>query len=107
MKKTILFFSACAALFVSCKQSDSTVTPASKAATYYGDAMPFGDDSIRSWIKTDFDGNPSSIGVTFTQAAFAKMENQYAYSMFMMMLPMSGGMLIAAPFDHIEVDWIQ
>ena len=95
-------------VFASCKQTDSPVTN-TKAATYYGQSMPFGGDSIRSYIKTDINGNPSSIGVTFSQAAYAKMENANADSMFMLMLPTmnSGGMMsmMAAPFDHIEVDW--
>jgi hypothetical protein len=88
----------------SCSQSSSPVTPASKAATYYGESKPMGDDSIRSWIKTDLNGNPSSIGVTFPQSAFAKIESDQD-TMFMMMLPMLSGSMLAAPFDHIEVNW--
>src|SRR5689334_804167 len=101
--KFIVIFLAAFSLF-SCSQSSSPVTPASKAATYYGEAKPFGDDSIRSWIKTDLDGNPSSIGVSFTQAAFTKIEGD-ADTMFMLMLPMQGNTMFASPFDHIEVDW--
>ena len=105
MKNSILVFIAVSALLLSsCKQTDNTVTTASKAATYYGESKPFGGDSIRSWIKTDVNGNPSSIGVSFKQSAFAKLEGQDD-SMFMMMLPTSGAMMLASPFDHIEVDW--
>jgi len=105
MKK--LFIVLCAfssTVFVACSQSDSPIST-NKAATYYGESQPFGGDSIRSWIKTDQSGNPSSIGVTFSHAAFVKTENANADSMFMMMLPTSSGAMLAAPFDHIEVDW--
>ena len=95
-------------IFSSCKQTDSVTTPASKAATYNGETKPFGGDSIRSWIKTDVDGNPMSIGITFKESAFLQLETQ-PDSMFMLMLPsMPGGTtgsMIAPPFDHIEVDW--
>lgn len=89
-------------IFIGCK-SDST-TP-SKAGTFYGDSMPFGADTIRSWVKLDNDGNPTSIGVSFKESALASLEKD-TDKMFMMMLPSSGGMM-AGLFDHIEVDWSQ
>ncbi|MEI8135259.1 MAG: hypothetical protein WCH46_09350 [bacterium] len=89
----------------SCKQDSNTITPESKAKTYYGEAKPFADDSIRSWLKTDLNGNPSSIGVTFKQSAFAKLDMKTDL-MLMMMLPAVGGLNIAAPFDHLEIDWV-
>ena len=105
MKNSIFTIIAVSALFLSsCSQSDNTVTPASKAATYYGESKPLGGDSIRSWIKTDVNGNPSSIGVSFKQSAFVKLEGQDDTT-FMMMLPTLNGAMLASPFDHIEVDW--
>jgi len=105
MKKSIFAFIAITALFLSsCKQSDNSVTTTSKAATYYGTSMVVGGDTIRSWIKTDLNGNPSSLGVTFSKTilnALGSLPDQ----MFMMMLPMNAGMMIAPPFDHIELDW--
>jgi hypothetical protein len=110
MKNSILTIIAAVIIFTlsSCKQDSNTVTPETKAKTYYGESRPMGGDSIRSWIKTDLNGNPSSIGVSFSQSAFAKLAGDDDTT-FMMMLPMmaSGGMMnmMAAPFDHIEVDW--
>jgi hypothetical protein len=78
-------------------------------ATYYGETMAFGSDSIHSWIKTGSDGKPSSMGVTFSAAAVASLERD-SEMMTMLMLPttMNGGMMsmMATPFDHIEVDWV-
>ena len=95
-------------LLNSCKQDSVEVTPASKAKTYYGESRPFGEDSIRSWIKTDVNGDPASIGVTFKQSAFDKLEGDDDTT-FMMMLPKTASItsstILADPFDHIEVDW--
>ncbi len=86
--------------FTGCK-SDST-TP-SKAATFIGDTQPFGNDSIRSWVKTDDNGTPTSLGVTFKESALASLEKD-SMMMTMLMLPSSGSGK-AMPFDHIQVDW--
>jgi len=105
MKTTILTSFAILAIFLSsCKQEDSPTNSGSKAATYYGHSQAFGGDSIRSWIKTDVNGDPTSIGVSFKQSAFVKIEGNDDTT-YMLMLPMSSGMSMAAPFDHIEIDW--
>ena len=94
-------------LFSGCSQTDTSTT--SKAATYIGESKTFGSDSIRSWVKTDENGNPSSVGVTFKASAFASLEKD-TEMMTMAMLPtmMSGGMMtmMAMPFDHVEIDWV-
>lgn len=81
----------------------------SKAGIYMGEVKEFGSDSIRSWIKTDDNGNPSSIGVTFKESALTSLETDHEM-MTMMVLPtlMTGGMMtmMAIPFDHMEVDWV-
>ena len=111
MIKPILFAFACAAFITvvissGCNQSSSSMM--SKAGTYIGETKVFGSDSIRSWVKTDDNGNPSSIGVTFKESAFTALEKD-SDLMTMIMLPtmMTGGMMsmMAIPFDHIEVDW--
>ena len=80
-----------------------------KSATYIGETKVFGSDSIRSWVKTDDNGNPSSMGVTFKESAFASL-GMADEMMTMLMLPqtMSGSMMsmMAMPFDHVEVDWV-
>jgi hypothetical protein len=102
MKNSFYAFIAVSALFLySCKQADSPVTN-SKAVTYSGTTMPFGGDSIRSWMKGNLDGNIftlTSMGVTFPQQAYSKLEMD-SDMMFMMDLPITGGSL-----GHIEVDW--
>src|SRR5438128_561231 len=106
MKNSILTLLAlCGLMLNSCKQEDSTITPASKAKTYYGDVMALGGDSVRSWIKTDLNGNPSSAGVTFNKSILQKLQSAGMDTMTMLMLPMNNGAALAAPFDHVEVDW--
>ncbi|MDP4220566.1 MAG: hypothetical protein Q8916_13375 [Bacteroidota bacterium] len=111
MNKTLTFFLcvcvfAGASIFSGCSTSDSMM---SKAATYMGETQAFGSDSIRSWVKTDENGNPSSVGVTFKESSFASLSSTEE-SMTMIMLPSmsTGGMMkmMASPFDHVEVDWV-
>ncbi len=105
MKSSIILFAIfTAAILSSCKQDSNTITPVSKAKTYYGESMPFGGDSVRSWYKTDLNGALSSIGISFKQSAFAILETQ-PDSMFMMMLPMGLNTSTSWGIDHIEVDW--
>jgi hypothetical protein len=112
MKKTFslifaLSFLVGAAFLTSCHQTDSSMM--SKAGTSMGETKAFGSDSIRSWVITDDNSNPSSMGVTFKESAFISLESD-SDMMTMMMLPtmMSGGMMtmMAMPFDHVEVDWV-
>lgn len=96
---SMLVFNAC--------HSDSSSMMNSKASLYYGEMKAFGSDSIKSWVKTDDNGNPASIGVSFKNAAFASLEKD-SEMMTMLMLPQTTGMsmMMAMPFDHVEVDWV-
>jgi hypothetical protein len=100
-----VFFGA--TLLTGCSQTDSSMM--SKSGTSMGETKAFGSDSIHSWIKTDDNGNPTSMGVTFKESAFTSLESD-SDMMTMMMLPtmMSSGMMtmMAMPFDHVEVDWV-
>ena len=85
--------------------TDSTMM--SKSATTIGETKAFGSGSITSWVKTNDNGDPSSIGVTFKESAVASLETD-SEMMTMLMLPMTSAMsmMMAMPFDHIEVDWV-
>ena len=106
MNKTAIFaFFALSSLIISsCKQSTTPSSNTTQGTTYFGDAAVVGTDSIHSFIKTDASGNPSSIGVSFSQKVLTTLGPQ-SDMMFMLMLPMINGKQAAAPFDHIELDW--
>ncbi|MDP4220155.1 MAG: hypothetical protein Q8916_05220 [Bacteroidota bacterium] len=88
----------------SCSQSNSPIT-VNKSATYYGESQPFANDSIRSWYKTDANGALTSIGVSFNQDAFSKLEMDTDV-MLMMKLPNGINSPSGWNFDHVEVDWV-
>jgi hypothetical protein len=106
MKKSILTIIVVSALFLSsCQQANNTIT-VNKSATYYGDAVPFSNDSIRAWIKTNANGNIVSIGISFKQSAFDKLEMD-SDIVFMPMLPTGMNVPVNPPWsiDHLEVHW--
>ena len=110
MKKPVVFITLTALLYTfvmaGC-HSDSSTMMNSNGTMNYGDAMGFGSDSIRSWIKTDANNNPTSVGVTFSEKAFTTLPDHDTTIMLMFPTMMSGGMMsmMAMPFDHAMVDW--
>jgi hypothetical protein len=99
-----VFFVLLGSILSGCN-TDSTMM--SKSAMTVGETKAFGSGSITSWVKTDDNGNPASIGVTFKESAYVSLETDREM-MTMLMLPMTSGMsmMMAMPFDHIEVDWV-
>lgn len=90
-----------AAVYISgCKKSSSRQT------LFTGEPVALGMGSMRSFIKTDNNGKPVSIGFTIDDAAISALPS--VDSMYMLMLPMMSGnmnMTMPDPFDHLEVDW--
>ena len=107
MNKTVIAIIYCAIAsltIIGCKK-DSTSSSNTQITTI-GDKQAFGSDSVRSWVTTDGNKMPMSVGVTFKASALIGLPNMD--TMYMLMLPaMSGmgGMMMATPFDHIEIDW--
>lgn len=80
--------------------------------TYYGETAAFGTGTIQSWTVIGSTGAPTSMGVTFSEAAYLSLERD-SDMMTMLMLPSisgSGGgmmsMMNYMPFDHVSVDWV-
>lgn len=104
MKKTINLTVIALLIMVAsisgCKKSSSRQT------LFTGDAVALGSGSMKSFIKTDNDGKPISIGFTINEAAINALPSMD--TMYMLMLPMMSGnmnMSMPTPFDHLEVDW--
>jgi hypothetical protein len=104
MKTHNLFFIAAILLtttFISCDKDDDN-----PPQTFYGTAVKLGNDSIRSFITLDVNGQPTSIGLRLDENALnglptdtlpGKPEFEYAVP-----LPAQAS---ASGIDHIEVDW--
>lgn len=93
-----------AVIIAGCK-SDTMMT--TTAGTTYGDVARFGNDSIRSWVTTDDNGKPVSLGVTFSEAAFNSLP--MSDTSLTLMFPSTGGgmmSMMANPFDHVMIDWV-
>ena len=72
-----------------------------------GQTLTLGTGSMRSWVRTDNNGNPTSVGFTINSAALSALPSTHD-TMLMLMLPsMVGGVMnmMAKPFDHVELDW--
>jgi hypothetical protein len=78
----------------------------SKQTMFYGDAITLGPGSMKSWIQTDENGKPVSLGFTISEAAIAALPS--TDTMYMLMMPMMSGnmsMTMPSPFDHLEINW--
>ena len=90
-----------AVIIYGCKKSSTMQT------MYYGNAVAIGSGSMKSWIQTDNNGKPISLGFTINEAAIAALPS--TDTMYMLMMPMMtggmSGMSMPSPFDHLEVSW--
>lgn len=93
---------ACAAIaiFSGCSKDDETPATASQAKTVVGETKTVGMATIKSWVHLDDKGNPSSIGLTFTESFFAELPSTNAS--YELTLPQQAAM---TPYDHISLDW--
>lgn len=68
-----------------------------------------GNGTAYAWIKSDSEGNPESVGVTFTESALDglpadKPNNGFDGYEFPLALP-KGDALAKTPYDHVALDW--
>jgi hypothetical protein len=73
----------------------------SKAGTFIGQEKDLDGGMARSWVSTDADGNPTSVGVTFSENVFAQFSDTSTKT-FDFSLPTQGA---AVAFDHVTIDW--
>jgi len=77
-----------------------------KAGIFLGEVKQMGDGVVWSWVINDAKGNPSSLGITFTETALSGLpENppsDMPYIEYELSLPRQ---IKVAPYIHIVVDW--
>ncbi len=78
----------------------------SDCQTFFGEAAQLGNGTIRSWVKLNLDGQPSSVGVTFTEAALTGLpvrnpEGQHGWEYNLALPPQAA----KTPFNHIGINW--
>lgn len=82
---------------------DDTTEPTSLAKTIMGDTADVGNGKAMSWLKLDDAGKPTSIGVTFTEAAMEGLPtNPFPPTEWVLSLPAEAS---ATAYNHLGVDW--
>ncbi|HEX8708191.1 MAG TPA: DUF5602 domain-containing protein [Pyrinomonadaceae bacterium] len=83
--------------------ADRTSGPSS-LRTYSAPSQPLGNGSARSWVSVDGQGNPTAIGVSFSEDALSGLPAEprpgQEGTELTLLLPRQ-----AAPFNHIGLDW--
>lgn len=100
--KRYLMVLACAAIaiFSGCSKDDETPSTPSQAKTVVGETKTIGAATLKSWVQLDDAGNPSSIGLTFTENFFSELPSTNAS--YELTFPQQATM---TPYDHISLDW--
>ncbi len=96
-------FVACMLTFVivsGCE--DDPAEPDTKAGTFVGEEVSIGDGFAKSWVTLDEDGNPTAVGVTFSESALTYLEGQTEPETYTMMMPEKAS---ATPYNHMTFDW--
>ena len=88
--------------------SDNALTTETKAGIFLGEVKQMGNGVAWSWIINDSKGNPSSLGITFTETALTGLaENPpsdipFPTVEYELSLPKQ---VKALPYNHIVVNW--
>ncbi len=101
--------------------SPSTVDPRLRSdSIFYGEPQPLGNGSMRTWVTLDNNGNPSDIGVSFTEAAlFGLPEESDNFGEYPLKLTLLDGIgnstfeyellfpkeAAATPFTHMSLNY--
>ena len=75
--------------------------------TILGEVVPFGNGTARSWVQVDTEGNPTTVGITLTEAALDGMPAEATPGLiwmveYLLAIPTE---VSALPFNHIGVNW--
>ena len=73
-----------------------------RAGTFIGDNRPLGKGTVRSWVTLDKNGDPTAIGVTFSEAALSGLPTKEPGTEYLLSLPSQAS---ATAFNHIGLDW--
>lgn len=69
--------------------------------TFRGESESLGDGIVYSWVTLDAEGNPSAIGISFTQLAISGLPEGDVVE-YILPLPEEAS---ATAYDHIGLDW--
>jgi hypothetical protein len=93
---------------VACGDNTATTAPATTAATTHtpaelaGESKPLGGGAARSWVRLDGAGNPSSVGISLSEAALTNLPTSLEGNEVVLGMPKQN---LALPFDHISIEW--
>lgn len=82
--------------------ADYTTTKPLAVQTFFGDSKKLGNGMVRSWVRLDKAGNPTSIGVTFTEAALTGLPTDVESEAYDLNLPAQAG---ETPFNRVGLNW--
>ena len=96
----VILFSGCA-IGESQPQKENCIMKPVQTGTLQGENKTLGNGTVYSWATLDTEGNPSSIGINFTESALEGLP-EGAPVEYMLALPNG-----AAPtaYNHIGIDW--
>lgn len=103
----LCMFSVVAILFSGCAvgesqpQKENCNMKSIQKGTFEGENKTLGNGTVYSWVKLDNKGNPSSIGVNFTESALKGLP-EGAVVEYTLALPEEAA---STAYDHIGVDW--
>jgi len=100
MKKITAALLALTSILMSCDKENKTLE-----GTHTGPEVPMGNGKAFSWIKTDKEGKPVSIGFTLTTTALDGLPDhadEHAHNSTELVLPKRSSNTV---FDHIVIDW--
>jgi hypothetical protein len=86
--------------------SDDTA-PVSKAALTYGPTVSFAQGSARTWVQTNDQGTPTSMGIAMTEGGLSGLPTTVSGpspTALMVTLPLPAA-AVTAGFDHAELGW--
>jgi hypothetical protein len=83
-------------------QPEQPVSTLTQAALFEGESKKMGDGMVHSLVKLDAAGNPSSIGVTFTESALKGLPEGQQDVEYTLALPKEA---TYTAYNHIAVDW--
>lgn len=82
---------------------EDTTEPTSLAKTIMGDTADVGNGKAMSWLKLDDAGKPTSIGITFTEAAMEGLPTTpFPPTEWVLTLPAEASV---TAYNHIGLDW--
>lgn len=84
---------------------DDPVTPEPESTTHFGSAVKVGDDSARTYVKVDKDGNPTAIGIAIDADGLKNIPDGHPQFGLSLTLPLPNEANSKLPYKHVTLDW--